>query len=156
MRQLLFPQADPEIPYERWAQFSDRVGAWALCLFLVGAAAVVLLYAVHARRLRVRRPADLFRPFSPLRWLWLALVPGAASGLLLAGEYVSQFPGAASPLGGALRVGLAVTAATLLCAYGAACLPGVTPAKFRYRPFGALLHAGGRAAATAADGGDGA
>jgi hypothetical protein len=144
MRQLLLPQADPEIPYERWVQFADGALGWALLLFCVGAFTVVLAYAVHARRLRVRRPSDVFRPYAPLRWLWLALVPGAASGLLMASEYVAQFPGAASPLPAALRIGAAVSLATLLVSYGVACLPGVTPARFRYRPFGALLP-GGRA-----------
>lgn len=142
MQQLLFPQADPEIPYERWAQFADRLGAFALLLFLCGTLAIVLLYAVHAHRLRVRRPGDLFLPYAPLRWLWLSLVPGAAAGLLLSLEYVAQFPGRASPLGGALRASAFVSLATLLLSYTVACLPGVTPARFRYRPFGAMLSGG--------------
>jgi len=38
-------------------------------------------HRAHLHRLRVRRPGDLFLPYAPLRWLWLALVPGAAAGL---------------------------------------------------------------------------
>lgn len=140
---LFFPgsgPSDPDLPLETWAQFTETVSAWALLLLIAGTAVIVTLYAIHVRTLRIRRPQDLFQPFTPMRWLFLAPLPGLAAALLYAAEYARRFPesGVPSTLG-ALRVGGVVAGATLLCGYLLCCLPMITPARFRYRPIGPLL-----------------
>ncbi len=146
MSRLLFPGPfDPELPLETWAQFTETVSAWAVLLLIAGTAVIVILYAIHARTLRIRRPQDLFQPYTPLRWLFLSPLPGLAAALLLTAEYARRFPESNVPATlGALRVGGLLAVGTLLCAYVLCCLPMVTPTRFRYRPIGPLLRSRGR------------
>lgn len=135
LRHLLLPHADPDIPFERWAPFTDAALLQTCALIGVFAALIALCYALHARRLKIRRPQDVFRPFAPLRWLLLSLAPGALAAGSFYRQFTWQFPSSpASPLPTSLRLFVFAAGLSLLLGYALLCLPGITPAKFRYRP----------------------
>lgn len=126
---------DPNIDYTLWSGFRETMAGWVILCFLLTTLVIIGLYSWSARRKKIRSPYDLFAPYKPLRWLWLAWIPAVAAFLIYAVKYQRLFSGAAvSFMAGAVTVGLWAGVLTLLLAYPLICLPSITPAKYRYRP----------------------
>src|SRR5947209_683099 len=105
LRHLLLPHFDPDIPFERWEPFTESTLAQTWLIVAVCTVLVALIYALHARRLKIHKPQDLFRPFLPLRWLALSLAPGVAAAGLFHRQFAWSFPASpVSPLSADLRL----------------------------------------------------
>lgn len=133
---LLFWMGPPgPIDYVTWNGFRDMVAGWVVGLLLLTTAAIVGLYMWSVRRKKIHTPDDLFKPYTPMRWLWLALVPVVVVFIVYAVEYRKLFSGArVSYMSGAVAVGLWAGFLTFLLAYLLMLIPQITPDKFRYRP----------------------
>ncbi len=128
---------DPDIEFLHWQAFRKMMANWVLGAVLIAIAVILCCYSIHAARRKIRTASDLFAAYTPMYWLWLAVLPGVAVFLAYRHEYPKIF--AESPisyLSGAVVVGLLTTFLTFLVSYLLMLIPGVTPAKFRYRPYG--------------------
>ena len=123
----------PDFGFEPWQTLREQVAAVGLAAVVLGVALIVWLYARAARRLTISTPVDPFRPFTPLHWLRLALLPALLTTAvhawqadrLLEALYPSDL------LWTFVVVGLLTwLLARLVVAYA----PKVTPPKFRYHP----------------------
>ncbi len=145
MGQLLFwmnnPPA-PGIPLPDWHQFRSSMAGLIIACVLLTVIVIVTTYAIHARRKRIRRPADLFAAYTPMWWLAWSLLPGIAVFGLYIKFYYDTFPPQAKAfaMGGATQVGLWTVVLTFTIAYLLILFPGLTPGKFRYRPLPTFLH----------------
>jgi hypothetical protein len=120
--------------YESWLRFRDELATLILLCIFLGGIAVVLLYHRSAVRLKIRGPRDPFRPYTPLLWEALSLIPAG----IAAGWHFFQYQkilGGHVPLD-ELSLTFAITASLtwLLAQIVVSWFPGVTPAKFRYHP----------------------
>lgn len=126
---------DPAMGVTLWVGFRQEIIGWLLASVLVTAAVVIGLYAWSSRKLTIRVPSDPFRPFTPLRWLWLAFVPGVLLTIVYILRYSRIFPLARiSAVGGAVTAGLTAVLFTYLISQIAIWMPGITPLKFLYHP----------------------
>lgn len=123
----------PDFGFEPWQTLREQVAAVVLAAVVVGIGVVVWLYSRAAHRLQVVTPADPFRPYTPLHWLRLSLIPAIVSTAahawqsdrlleaLYPADLLSTF---------AITGALTWLVARLVVAYA----PKVTPPKFRYHP----------------------
>lgn len=126
---------DPAMSYDLWLGFRNEVFGLLVGCVLGGAAMIIGLYMWQSRKLTVRSPRDPFVRFVPMRWLWLAVVPGIVVGVVYALRYGEVFPSAQiSSMGGAVGAALLSVFATYVIGQVAMWLPGVTPLKFLYHP----------------------
>lgn len=130
---------DPNIPLLLWRGFRVDLLGWVLLSSVVTAVATVAIYAVRSRRLTVRSALDPFRPFTPLGWLSLAVVPSLVVFAIYWVQYDKLFESISrapivSPVGGATFTAIVVLLLTLALASVGTWLPGVTPRKFHYHP----------------------
>lgn len=139
---LLFWMGPPgPIDYVTWNGFRDMVAGWVVGLLLLTTAAIVGLYMWSVRRKKIHTPDDLFKPYTPMRWLWLAFFPVVVVFIVYVVEYRKLFSGArVSYMSGAVAVGLWAGFLTFLLAYLLMLIPQITPAKFRYRPLWLFYH----------------
>jgi len=124
-----------------WEEYLNAMALYAVVLIGATAAAVALLYWISANRRKIHRPEDCFAPYTPIQWLWLELVVFAGVGGLAALYYADYLKNTEAMInvvlelaGWSFFVGLVIT-------YGLILIPGITPAKFRYRPIW-FLYAG--------------
>ena len=126
---------DPNVDYVIWSGFCNALAGWLLGLSLVTIAVIIALYVRSARRKKICRPRDSFAPFTPMYWLWLALAPAVLIFIIYAIGYRSRFSHAGIlDMGGAVGPAIVAGALSFLLAYLLMCIPGITPAKYRYRP----------------------
>lgn len=126
---------DPAMSYDLWLGFRSEVFGWLVGCVLAGAAVIIGLYMWQSRKLTVRTPRDPFVRFVPMRWLWLAFLPGTVVGVIYALRYAEVFPFAQiTSTGGAVSAALLSAFGTYLIGQVAMWLPGVTPRKFLYHP----------------------
>lgn len=131
---MIYPR-DPNIDYAVWAGFCDAMASWVMMGSVLTTGVIVGLYIWSARRKKIRTPQDLFAPYTPMYWLGLVLVPAVVVFIVYAIEYRSLFSGAAiSYMAGAVPVGVETGILTFLLSYPLMWIPGITPAKYRYRP----------------------
>jgi uncharacterized membrane protein len=125
---------DPQILVESWTNFLDLVAAVSIILIVVTVILTAWLYSVSANRRKIHVPNDLFAPYTPMRWLLLALVPLIITGGVAAWKYQDMLSSGVGEASTAVQVALWSGLLTFLLAYTAMLLPHITPAKFRYRP----------------------
>jgi hypothetical protein len=126
---------DPNIDYIRWTGFCEAMAGWMVMGVLLATALIIGCYWLHAQRKKIRQPEDVFAPYTPMRWLWLACLPSIALFGIYANEYEKLFRNATMPfMTGAVGVGLEAGFLTFILAYLLMWIPGITPAKYRYRP----------------------
>jgi hypothetical protein len=120
---------------ERWSEYLDTMASACLFVVIVFVVLTLLLYSSSAARKKIRLPADVFAPYTPIYWLCLSI----PAGILMAVICVWTFADMLGDKAG----GIAHTAATLalwafvwtlLLSYLGILIPGITPPKFRYRP----------------------
>lgn len=125
----------PEMEMETWGPFRASMSGWLVASVLVAVAAIGVLYYLHSRRLKIHAPRDLFGAYTPLRWLWLVLLPGLMLFMAYRHGYVVSFPDApTSFMGGAVGLAAWGTLLALILSILVMAFPRMTPAKFRYRP----------------------
>lgn len=126
----------PEMEVEAWGPFRASMAGWLVLMVLLVVGMIGVLYYVSSRRLKIHIPADVFRPYTPLKWLWLTLVSGVVLFLVYRHNYLVSFPDApASFMGRAVGLALWGMFLTFLLSVLVMASPRMTPAKFRYRPF---------------------
>jgi hypothetical protein len=143
MHRLLFWMSEPydhQVAQVDWERYVDSMSWMCFLLVLLALAVMLLGYEASARRRKIQRPADLFAPYTPLLWLLVAAPAGIAAGVIAAVSYEAHLGEQAT---GALPVGMQFAILTLAAAlsfgYAAMLAPGITPAKFRYRPWKPFL-----------------
>lgn len=120
--------------FETWNRFRGELASVLLVSIGVGVIIIVVVYHRSAKELKISRPADPFRPFAPLRALWLALVPAIVAVVVQSVLY-HKILGPHVPFNELVWSFLAVGGLTaLLSMLMIAWFPRVTPAKFRYHP----------------------
>jgi hypothetical protein len=120
--------------YESWLRFRSELAGVVLASVTLGVVAIVALYHRSAHALRISRPADPFRPFTPLRWLWLALAPALAAATYQFFLY-QKILGPHVPFDELWWTFLVVAGATwFVSELVVSRFPRITPAKFRYHP----------------------
>ena len=78
---------DPGIPDTAWAAFLDWLAAMTIVTVAVIVVLTVLLYARSARQRRIFSISDVFAPYTPMRWILLALAGAVLAGVLCLWQY---------------------------------------------------------------------
>lgn len=126
----------PEMEMESWGPFRASMAAWLVLMVLLAVGMFSVFYYIHSRRLKIHSPADVFRPYTPLRWLRLTLIPGVVLFLVYRANYLQCFPDApVSFMGHAAGLAIWGMFQSFALSVLVMALPRMTPAKFRYRPF---------------------
>lgn len=128
-----------ESPYssidgQDWSAFLGELVDYLLPVGAFGIACCVLAYYLSARSKYIYKPSDLFAPYTPMRSLWLCVLPGMVMIFVFTREFLSRFS-MSVPFSLAIMTGIWTSLLVLAVSYGIACLPGLTPPKFRYRPW---------------------
>ena len=130
------------IDYRTWERFQIN-----LSLIVVGAVAatvmaILVCYAIHARRLKILAPGDIFRRYTPLRWLFLAIAGGIMAAILCAVQLSAIVSGLSTLAAISIEAFFLTSMVAALAAYALLVIVGpLTPARFRYRPAW-YLHSG--------------
>lgn len=126
-----------DLAQDDWNRFLDGYG-WLFVLVLCATVFVTLLgYRFSARRLRIQTVADVFRPYSPLLWLFTALAGGVVAAAVCAVQYGKVLPGAPGLASTSAEMFLLLCGAAALISYVLIAFvppPLLTPYKYRYRP----------------------
>lgn len=131
---MVYP-LDENIDYDQWSGFCEEMAGVVVGVWLVMTALIIGGYWWTARQEKILVPSDVFRPYTPMRWLWWAVAAGVMVSLFYAYQYQTRFTDTTvSFMADAPWVGLWTTLWTFLLAYLLMWLPGITPAKYRYRP----------------------
>lgn len=126
---------DGNILGENWDQYLNTMAAIYLLVVLLAVVATVLIYRAAAASKKIHVPDDVFAPYTPIYWLCLSVPAGIAMAIICVWTYGKTF--------GEQAGGMEYTAATLgwwtfltclVLGYLGILIPGITPAKFRYRP----------------------
>ncbi len=134
------PPDRDNIPLIRWLAFRDELAAVTLVVLALMVTLALLWYRSAALRKKLRTPADVFGPYTPMIRLLITLVAGVVLAAYYGVRYDQEFHGAVvSWVQGSFSVGVWTALWTLFIAYILICLPGITPAKFKYRPYGLLF-----------------
>jgi|ERR1039458_3091752 uncharacterized BrkB/YihY/UPF0761 family membrane protein len=143
MGKILFwlsTQPDPNISGDLWTDFQNDFALYLLFGAALTIVATAGLYHHSARKKLIRAAGDPFGKYTPMRWLWLALVPALVVSFLGWWQFHKRFPDAEVGFeGGAALVGLCCGALALLISFLLMLAPGITPPKFKYRPVGAFI-----------------
>lgn len=146
----LAEQPDPDgarMAYSAWTAFVDSIAGWLLTAVAITVATILVAYIVHARRRRVHTPNDLFTSFTPMKWLFLSVVPALIVGYRFDTLFTTTFPLTVfSPTLSALEVGVWTGFLTFVLGHLCILLPGVTPSRYRYRPLWFVMRFVGRPA----------
>jgi len=128
-----------------WDSFVESMAVWALASFVVATGVIIGIYALHASNRRIHKWQDTFKHYWPADWLFLAAAPAAFMFWRYWSSFTDVFPRTPiSAMGGALGVGMWTGFVTLVVSWVLICAPGVTPAKFRYRPLRVIYGKRGR------------
>ncbi|MBU1638786.1 hypothetical protein KKC97_14075 [bacterium] len=125
---------DSAIDGQDWSAFLRDIMDYLLPVWIVGVIISVLVYYLWAKRTHIYRSSDLFAPYTPIRALWLGVLPGLFMIVVFIIEYQTRFV-MRVPVTFAIIIGIWTTLLVVAVSYGIACLPGPTPPKFRYRPW---------------------
>ena len=137
MEKLFFWMSIPDqaIPETAWNEFLNGMATVMFIAVAITTILTVILYGWSARRKKVFFPGDVFKAYLPMWWLCLSLVAGVVSTFVCIWQYSPALNTAAGELGIALQIGIVSVFMTALPAYLLiAFIPGITPAKFCYRP----------------------
>lgn len=117
-----------------WSKFLSVMAAVTVAAILVFTLLSVFLYWWSARGRKIYTPGDVFRAYTPLRWITLAAPAGVIVSAICVMQYVEPTRHAIDILSDALEMGGLTTAFTAGLGYlFIAYMPGITPAKFIYR-----------------------
>jgi cytochrome bd-type quinol oxidase subunit 2 len=123
------------ITQQKWTEMLDSMASLCIIAVIAAVILIVVFYAGSAKSKKIHKPEDIFAPYTPMYWLWLAAVAGLVVGCYCAWQYHDVFPAEAE---GQASTSLCLAGWTALWAfilgYGLILLPGITPPKFRYRP----------------------
>ena len=125
---------DSNIDQDDWDQYLRALSGGFLLVVGVSVLLIVVLYKWHANKLTINH---LRLPFYPMRWLWLALLGGAAAGGLAAQIFDTQekLSGKDGLVNSAVFTGLSASVEIAAIAWILFLIPGiVTPQMFKLRP----------------------
>lgn len=126
---------DPGIPDNAWIVFLGTLASITAFVVLVTVVLTMLFYTGAASRRRVYFPSDLFAPYTPMRWILLALPGALVAGGLCYWQYSEALGSTGGELGVSLQIALLNGVLSALISYLLIAFVGkFTPAKFRYRP----------------------
>jgi hypothetical protein len=144
MGKLLFGLQDPLAPDQvgviKWEAYLSTLAGVFVAIVLLTILLIGVAYAFAARRRRIHTPADLFEPYLPMGMLSLSLVGMTAMGIAAYVLYQSMIgDGIPGAFQAAMYAGSEALLLSLVGGYLAMLIPGVTPAKYKYRPVGLLI-----------------
>lgn len=124
----------PDIPLDKWTEYLSDLAVAAILFIAAIVAVTVVMYWRRAAYLRIHKPVDLFAPYTPMRWLFLAFVVLFGVGGLAAWRYKDVLGSDVGMPAVALEIGVWSCLLAFAVSYLVILIPGITPAKFRYRP----------------------
>jgi hypothetical protein len=123
------------IDYPTWVAFQLTLTSLVAGLTLSGAGITLLVYVIAARRRRIVAPGDVFLPYRPLWALMVAPVMGVTVAILCFAQLNPIVDSITSKAGISAEAFAVTTILSAVIAYVLIVLmPGLTPARFRYRP----------------------
>ena len=139
---------DTAIDQLDWDRYLNQM-AWecVVALLLISTVLILLCYAGTVRKLKVRRPEDLLKPFRVMWWLIICVPAGIAAGVRAAVEFSNYFTNSENGIEpSSISIGLIVMLLALAAGFGATLIPGITPPLFKGRQWPrwlvALVHGG--------------
>ena len=132
-------QPDDNIPTTAWIDYQNAMAFVLLVVLVLFTGLILVAYRQSAQAKLIRYPSDLFGRYTPLYWLAVSVVPIAILFGLAWYDYGKRFQEftQTSYTGGAAVIGVWAGFLTLVLA--SAILPVLTPPKFRYRTWRALI-----------------
>jgi hypothetical protein len=125
---------DTSISETDWAKFLSEMAAVTIVAIIFFVALTVFLYWRSARARKIYSPGDVFKPYTPMRWIALAMPAGAIVSGICVVQYLEPARHVIDILSDALQIGGIIAGVTAGMAYlFIAFMPGITPAKFVYR-----------------------
>jgi hypothetical protein len=124
---------DNDITEEDWGLYLDAL-SWEFLLFVVIFVALICgVYVYFTRRLTFDH---LLKPFWPMRFLWLAVLPGIIVGVraMMLFDSIEGLSGKGGAIPAAISSGFFAMIVTALAGWLSFLLPRVTPAMFQLRP----------------------
>jgi hypothetical protein len=117
-----------------WSKFLSEMVAVTMVAIMFFVTLSVFLYWRSARAQKIYSPEDVFRSYTPMRWITLAVPAGViVSGICIV-QYLEPTRHAIDIFSEAMQMGGLTTVFTAVVAYlFIAFMPGITPAKFVYR-----------------------
>jgi hypothetical protein len=120
---------------EAWTRYMSDMGGIAFGLIVLGCALIVLLYHRSATAWKPAGMQQMMGTFTPMRWLWLAILFGVVEGIVCAFNFTSALGREArGEIGVSFEAGLFVLVLTFVIARGIiALVPTLTPEIARRR-----------------------
>ncbi len=132
---------DSSVSQTEWDTYVDFMAWITILIVLVSVAAIIGLYAFSARRRRIRTPADLFRTYRCMWWLFLSIPAAVGAGIVAALNFV-KYCGeeATGVVPASISIGVETFLLCFVLGYLIILIPGITPPAFKYRPKEWIFH----------------
>ena len=126
---------DPAVSQTEWDNYLNYMAWITILIVVVTVVDIAALYAYSARKRRIRTPADLFAPYTCMRWLWLS-IPAAIGGGVTAFLNFATYCGeeATGVVPASISMGVETFLLCFVFGYLIILIPGITPPAFKYRP----------------------
>ncbi|MCL5097180.1 MAG: hypothetical protein M1608_06590 [Candidatus Omnitrophica bacterium] len=132
---------DSAVSQTDWDTYLNFMAWVTVLVVLVTVAAIVGLYALSARRRRIRTPADLFRSYGCMWWTLLSIPAGIAGGIVAALNFASYCgEEATGTVPASISIGVETFLLCFVLGYLIILIPGITPPAFKYRPKEWIFH----------------
>ncbi|MFN0106876.1 MAG: hypothetical protein ACKV2U_32885 [Bryobacteraceae bacterium] len=139
MDKMFFWMTDPpgsgQIALSTWREYLASMASVSLVAVVLGVGVIVFLYMRSASAMRVRVWSDVFKTYAPNYWLLLSLLGFFGMGGYAWMDYSTLGEGAVGAEFVAFQIAVWTLFWTALLSFLIVCMPGVTPPKFRYRPY---------------------
>ncbi len=131
---------DTAIDQMDWDKYLDQMAWECIALLLISTVVILLCYTGTVHKLKIRRPADLIKPFRVMWWLIVCVPAGIVAGVRAAVVFSNYFTNNENGIEPAsISIGLVVMVLALAAGYGTTLIPGITPPLFMGRQWRWLL-----------------
>jgi hypothetical protein len=125
---------DEKIAQTDWENYLTHMAWVEILIVMVVAAAIIGIYTTHASKLEITTNADLLRPYTPMKWLFLSIVAAVIAGVWAAVVFSGQFPSdSLGMIPSGVTIAFEAGILALAAGYFGMFLPTITPPRYTYR-----------------------